>query len=120
MSGHAKHPGMTRAELSVAIRKSFGAHFSLEIEYTFPAGITILFGASGSGKSTLLNCIAGLERPETGRIALGGQVLFDAAGRIDVRAARRGIGYLFQTLALFPHMSIRRNIAYGLAGTARG
>jgi molybdate transport system ATP-binding protein len=109
-------------ELSATIKKSFGADFTLEIEFTIPAGITILFGASGSGKSTLLNCIAGLERPEAGRIVLRGRVLFDAAARINVPVSRRGAGYLFQSLALFPHMSIQRNIAYGLdrmAHTAR-
>jgi molybdate transport system ATP-binding protein len=107
------------AELSAIVSKSFGADFSLEIDVTIPAGITILFGASGSGKSTLLNCIAGLERPQGGRIILGGRVLFDAAARINVTPARRGVGYLFQDLALFPHMSIRRNLTYGLDGTPR-
>ena len=107
------------AELSATIRKSFGADFTLEIQFTIPAGITILFGASGSGKSTLLNCIAGLERPEAGRILIGGRVVFDAASRINVPVARRGAGYLFQNLALFPHMSIQGNIAYGLDRMAR-
>jgi molybdate transport system ATP-binding protein len=107
------------AQLSVAIRKSHGADFTLEIEFAVPDGITILFGASGSGKSTLLNCIAGLATPESGTIVLGGRVLFDASSRISVPVARRGIGYLFQDLALFPHMSIRRNIAYGLDAMTR-
>jgi molybdate transport system ATP-binding protein len=107
------------AQLSVAIRKSHGADFTLEIEFAVPDGITILFGASGSGKSTLLNCIAGLATPDNGRIALGGRTLFDAASRINIPAGRRGIGYLFQDLALFPHMSIRRNLNYGLDGMQR-
>jgi molybdate transport system ATP-binding protein len=107
------------AQLSVAIRKSHGADFTLDIAFTVPDGITILFGASGSGKSTLLNCIAGLATPENGRIALGDRVLFDAASRINVPVAGRRIGYLFQDLALFPHMSIRRNIAYGLDAMTR-
>jgi molybdate transport system ATP-binding protein len=107
------------AQLSVAIRKSHGADFALEIDFKVPNGITILFGASGSGKSTLLNCIAGLAAPESGRIVLGERVLFDTAKRINVPAGRRGIGYLFQDLALFPHMSIRRNLNYGLDGIQR-
>jgi len=110
---------MTRTGLSVAIRKSFDADFTLEIGFAVPDGITILFGASGSGKTTLLNCIAGLAIPDNGRIALGGRVLFDAVARINVPVARRGIGYLFQDLALFPHMSIRRNLAYGLSAMTR-
>jgi molybdate transport system ATP-binding protein len=107
------------AGLSVAIRKSFDSDFTLEIECAVPDGITILFGASGSGKSTLLNCIAGLAAPDKGRITLGGRVLFDAASRINVPVARRGVGYLFQDLALFPHMSIWRNLAYGLGAMKR-
>lgn len=107
------------AQLEVAIRKSYGADFTLKIEFTVPDGITILFGASGSGKSTLLNCIAGLATPDSGRIVLGGRVLFDAEARINVTVARRGVGYLFQDLALFPHMTIRRNIAYGLDAMTR-
>ncbi|HUN57660.1 MAG TPA: molybdenum ABC transporter ATP-binding protein [Candidatus Binataceae bacterium] len=105
---------MTGAQFEVAIRKSYEADFTLDINFTVSDGITILFGASGSGKSTLLNCIAGLVTPESGRIALGDRVLFDAASRIDLPVAQRKVGYLLQDLALFPHMTIRRNIAYGL------
>ncbi len=78
-------------------------------------GITILFGASGSGKSTVLECLAGLARPNRGRIVIGATTLFDDEQRIDLPPQRRRCGYLFQTLALFPHMSVRENVEYGLS-----
>jgi molybdate transport system ATP-binding protein len=102
--------------LDVSIRKQFlneGA--GLDVVFKAPAGFTIVFGASGAGKTTLLNCIAGLARPESGRIAIGDRVLFDADRRICVPAAERRIGYVFQDLALFPHLTAEKNIAYGLA-----
>lgn len=111
--------GSAGAELIAAIHKSFGADFTLEIEFTAAAGITIVFGASGSGKSTLLNCIAGLVTPSAGRIVLGGRVLFDSITGVNAGVARRGVAYLFQDLALFPHMTVERNIGYGLAGVPR-
>ncbi|MFO1059242.1 MAG: ABC transporter ATP-binding protein [Dongiaceae bacterium] len=79
-----------------------------------PGGIVALLGASGSGKTTLLRCVAGLERPERGRIAVGDRVLFDAARGIDLPAERRGLGLVFQSYALWPHKSVFENVAYGL------
>lgn len=101
------------ALLSVAIRKTFG-EFTLDCEFTAPAGITTLFGASGSGKTTLLNCLAGLATPDSGRIAVGERVLFDSELRIDIPAEQRNAGYVFQDLALFPHLSVGANVEYGL------
>jgi molybdate transport system ATP-binding protein len=101
------------ASLSVAIRKSLG-EFTLDSEFTATAGITTLFGASGSGKTTLLNCLAGLSRPDSGRIAIGDRVLFDSERRIDIPAEQRNAGYVFQDLALFPHLSVGANVEYGL------
>lgn len=92
-------------------RSSFVLDFALEV----PPGITIIFGPSGAGKSTLLDCVAGLIRPESGRISLGHVVLYDADQKIDVPPAKRQIAYVFQSLALFPHMSVEQNVAYGLA-----
>jgi molybdate transport system ATP-binding protein len=100
--------------LSVAIGKRLSPHFELDVAFTAPPGITILFGASGSGKSTVLRAVAGLLRPDRGRIATGNRVLFDTTVAIDMPARHRRIGYVFQQLALFPHMSIADNIAYGL------
>jgi molybdate transport system ATP-binding protein len=92
-----------------------GHSFLLDVSIEVPPGITILFGASGAGKSTLLDCIAGLVRPDDGQIALGHDVLFDSARGIHLPALKRRIAYVFQTLALFPHLSAEKNIAYGLS-----
>ncbi|TMJ67367.1 MAG: ABC transporter ATP-binding protein, partial [Alphaproteobacteria bacterium] len=75
---------------------------------------TVLFGPSGSGKSTALRCLAGLERPDRGMIRFGDEVWFDSARRIFLPPQRRRIGYLFQDYALFPHLRVAQNIAYGL------
>jgi molybdate transport system ATP-binding protein len=96
-----------------------GTSFQLDVRFTIGAGFAILFGASGSGKTTVLDCIAGLQRPDSGRIAVGDVALFDAEQRIELPAHRRNIGYLFQTLALFPHMTVRQNIEYGLSSLDR-
>jgi len=108
------------ATLEVFARKRYrdrsASRFALDIRFAVPAGITILFGSSGAGKTTTLGCIAGLVTPDDGRIRVGGRVLFDAAARIDVDVSRRSVGYVFQDLALFPHLSVERNVRYGLRG----
>ena len=91
-----------------------GASFVLDVSVEAPPGITILFGPSGAGKSTLLDCIAGLVRPEAGKIAIGEDVLFDSLLRVDIPPQQRRIAYVFQSLALFPHLTVERNIEYGL------
>jgi len=107
--------------LDVSIQKKFSSQSSqsktgeLNAAFQAPAGFTIIFGASGAGKTTLLNCIAGLVRPESGRIATADRVLVDTDRHIDAPVADRRIGYVFQDLALFPHMTTEQNIAYGLA-----
>jgi molybdate transport system ATP-binding protein len=88
--------------------------FVLDVSIEAPPGITILFGPSGAGKSTLLDCVAGLVRPDTGKIAIGGDVLFDSAMCVDIPPQRRRIAYVFQTLALFSHFSVKQNIEFGL------
>jgi molybdate transport system ATP-binding protein len=107
------------AGLTVRIRKQRlgvdGAHFLLDVSFQIPPGITILFGPSGAGKSTLLDCIAGLSRPGIGRIAAGENLLFDADSGVDVPPPRRQVAYVFQSLALFPHLNVQQNVAYGLA-----
>jgi molybdate transport system ATP-binding protein len=90
--------------------------FVLDVSIEVSPGITILFGASGAGKSTLLDCVAGLARPDEGRIVSGGDVLFDSAAGIHVSPPKRRIAYVFQTLALFPHLSAEENVSYGLPG----
>ncbi|ASF37629.1 ABC transporter [Halobacillus halophilus] len=86
-------------------------HFLLDIKASFQNEIIILFGPSGSGKTTTLNCIAGLSHPDEGHIELNGEKLFD--GRSKVPVQKRRIGYLFQNYALFPHMTVQKNIQYG-------
>ena len=109
---------MSGRVLTAAIRKRLSADFTLDLQCSARPGITILFGASGSGKTTLLRCLAGLERPESGRISVGERVLFDTAGSVDVPARARRIGFVFQQLALFPHLSVKDNIGYGLGRVA--
>ena len=90
--------------------------FLLDVDLQFARGFTILFGPSGAGKSTLLDCIAGLATPDEGRISLGDDVFFDSgAKRISLPPQNRRVAYVFQSLALFPHLSVEKNIAYGLA-----
>ena len=95
-------------------------NFVLDLEFRAAPGFTILFGASGAGKTTLLDCIAGLARPDAGRIAIGQRVLLDTAERVDLPPAKRRIGYVFQDLALFPHMTVEQNVEYGLAHLSPG
>jgi molybdate transport system ATP-binding protein len=102
--------------LSVNIRKRFSGdnHFGLRAEFSVPDGITILFGSSGAGKTTLLDCIAGLTVPDAGRISIADRQLFNHHNRTDLPCQERAIGYVFQDLALFPHLSVEGNILYGL------
>lgn len=79
------------------------------------SGITGILGASGCGKSMTLKCIAGILTPDEGRIELNGRVLFDSAKGINVKIQDRGVGYLFQNYALFPHMTIRENVEMALS-----
>jgi molybdate transport system ATP-binding protein len=76
--------------------------------------VTALFGPSGSGKTTILRCVAGLERPESGSIRFDGETWFCSQSRIHLPPQRRGIGLLFQDYALFPHLSVAKNIGYGI------
>ncbi len=102
------------SHLEASFRKRFG-DFVLDIEFQASPGFTILFGASGAGKTTLLDCVAGLTQPEAGRIVAGKLCMFDQPRHINLPVAKRRVGYVFQTLALFPHLSVERNVAYGLA-----
>ena len=99
--------------LHVDIRKQLG-DFMLDVAFTAENGVTALLGASGCGKSMTLKCIAGIEKPDEGIIELDGRVLFDSAGGIDLPPQQRRVGYLFQNYALFPNMTVSRNILCGL------
>ncbi|WP_245624182.1 molybdenum ABC transporter ATP-binding protein, partial [Jannaschia donghaensis] len=85
--------------------------FKLDVSLLVAPGVTAVFGPSGAGKTTLARCVAGLARPDAGRIALDGRILFD--GSTDLPPHRRDIGYVFQEARLFPHLSVRENLLYG-------
>ncbi len=103
------------SRLSIKIARRGSEGFSVEAEFDAGPGFTMILGPSGSGKTTLLDCIAGLIRPDSGRIAIGASVMFDADARIDLPVADRRLGYLFQNLALFPHLTVEQNVQYGIA-----
>jgi molybdate transport system ATP-binding protein len=103
--------------LKLQLHKRFagtGLDFALDVQFTIAPGITILFGPSGAGKTTLLDCIAGLATPGSGKIAIADRVLFDREQGENIPVQHRGIGYVFQDLALFPHLTVGKNIEYGL------
>ncbi len=115
-------PRLANFTLSARVRKTFHSlerDFSLDVDFTAAPGFTILFGTSGSGKTTLLDCVAGLATPDAGRIVVGERAFFDGNAHTDVPVARRGIGYVLQDLALFPHLTVEQNTEYGLARLPR-
>ena len=105
--------------LEIDVRKRLGAT-ALELRYAGTGGVTALFGRSGAGKTSTVQMIAGLMTPDSGRFALGGRVLFDSAGGIDIAAPQRRVGVVFQEGRLFPHLSVRRNLLYARGARADG
>jgi molybdate transport system ATP-binding protein len=109
-----------RNALTVQVQKHYpgaGRNFALNITFTLTPGIAIVFGPSGAGKTTLLDCIAGLTIPDSGRIRAGDRIFFDLETNLPAQSRR--IGYVFQDLALFPHLTVGKNVAYGLGGEER-
>jgi molybdate transport system ATP-binding protein len=104
--------------IKIRIRRTFAAtkhqHFCLNVDFSCPSGVTVIFGPSGSGKTTILQCIAGLTTPDSGVICVVGENFYDSARRLDVPAQHRHVGYVFQDLALFPHMTAAQNIGFGI------
>ena len=106
---------MDRLRLDIVVPlRAFAVELALDVE----PGVVALVGPSGAGKTTVLRAIAGLVRPERGSIVLGGTTWFSSDRRVDLAADRRSIGMVFQDYALFPHMSVRRNVVYGGARDA--
>ncbi|MEP7301395.1 MAG: ATP-binding cassette domain-containing protein [Caldimonas sp.] len=106
----------------VDIHKVVGSdrsRFTLAVRFRTRARRVVIYGPSGAGKTLTLQAIAGLLAPDTGRIAVGDELVFDAASGVDLPARRRGFGYLFQDYALFPKLSVRQNVAFGLSGGLR-
>ena len=91
--------------------------FGITVAFSVGPGITALFGPSGAGKTSILNMIAGVLKPERGRIAVDGQVLFDSNHHINLKPNHRRVGYIFQDARLFPHLSVRGNLLYGFNRT---
>jgi molybdate transport system ATP-binding protein len=98
--------------LQIDVQKQLG-DFTLDVSFTAPAGVTVVFGPSGSGKTSLVNAVAGLATPDAGRIVIGDTVLLDNTKRINLAPHKRRVGYVFQDARLFPHMSVIRNLTYG-------
>ena len=107
--------------LAAEFEKRFARGPAITSAFRQPIGrpfVTVLFGPSGCGKTTILRCLAGLERPQRGRITFGGDTWFDAARRVSLPPQARRVGYLFQEYALFPHLTVAENVGYG-SGMAR-
>jgi molybdate transport system ATP-binding protein len=120
-SGSASEPPKSAARgdcLEARVYKHVG-DFTLDVSFRAAPGFTILFGSSGAGKTTLLDCLAGLVKPDEGRLQVGQRVLVDSPSHLHVRAAKRRVGYVFQTLALFPHLTVEENVGYGLTHLPR-
>ena len=101
--------------LSVCMEKKLD-NFILQVSFESERGTVGVLGPSGCGKSMTLKCIAGVEKPDRGRIVLNGRILFDSEKGIDLKPQQRKVGYLFQQYALFPNMTVEENILCGLQG----
>ncbi len=93
--------------------------FTLDASWESSSNVVVLFGRSGSGKTLTLRCIAGLERPDRGRIRIGERLLFDSAAGVDVPPHQRRVGFVFQSYSLFPHLTVRENVLFGFPGPRR-
>ncbi len=98
--------------LQVALQHRFPG-FALEVDFAAPSGVTAIFGRSGSGKTTVINAVAGLLRPDRGKVTAGGIVLLETEAGVNLPPHRRRIGYVFQDARLFPHLTVRQNLLYG-------
>ena len=109
---------VSRNALTAQIKKSVNSsdrEFTLDVDFVLSSGVTILFGPSGAGKTTLLDCLAGLTCPDLGQITVARESWFDGSRQINVPVRARRIGYVFQDLALFPHLSVDANVQYGIS-----
>lgn len=100
--------------LKAEIRLRLSSSFQLDCRFEVPAGFTVLFGASGAGKTSILDCIAGLKTPDSGAISIDSVSLFDSGKHVNLASPERRLAYVFQNLALFPHLKVRDNVTYGI------
>ena len=89
-------------------------YFTLDVDFSMGNELLVIEGASGAGKTTILNCLAGTVTPDEGRIAVDDRILFSHTDKVNVPAEKRNLGYLFQNYALFPNMTVKQNVLYGL------
>lgn len=108
----ARGLGGVAMSFEVRVQRHFGETL-IVADFSAPGGLTALLAPSGAGKTSILNMIAGLLRPDAGRIVVGGETLFDADADVDLAPQRRRAGYIFQDGRLFPHLRVRANLAYG-------
>lgn len=110
MVGSTERLNTLRAEVQLRLSPAF------QLDCTFEAfsGFTVLFGQSGAGKTSVLDCIAGIKTPHAGKISLNGTVVFDSRARLNSSPQSRTLAYVFQDLALFPHMTVSQNVRFGL------
>jgi molybdate transport system ATP-binding protein len=111
-------------DLVLRLNKAFpagqgSAAFALDVEFTAAPGVTVLYGASGAGKTLTLDCISGFIHPDNGRILLDDRILYDASAGVHLPPRARRCGYVFQNYALFPHMTLRENLAFAAEGRPR-
>ncbi len=99
--------------LEIKVRKKLG-NFTVDVAFSTGAGVTALFGRSGAGKTSVINMVAGLIRPDEGRVAVKGRKLFDSEQSIDLPPEKRRCGYIFQDGRLFPHLTVKSNLTYGM------
>jgi len=105
--------------LIAEIRLQLSSSFQLDCAFEIPPGFTVLFGPSGAGKTSVLDCIAGIKTPDSGKIAISGKPIFDSAQSVNLWPPQRRLAYVFQGLALFPHLTVSENVAYGLPHESR-
>lgn len=110
MVGSTERLNTLRAEIQLRLSPAF----QLDCTFEAPSGFTVLFGQSGAGKTSVLDCIAGIKTPHAGKISLNGTVVFDSRARLNSSPQSRTLAYVFQDLALFPHMTVSQNVRFGL------